>query len=881
MEGLTVRAPSARSGGMRVNGGAPIPMSKLTVPRLAGVRLPRPRVVERIERASQPLSLVVAPAGSGKTAVLAEWATTTDARVAWLSCDQADGEPSQFWSGLIAAVAARWPGVGEDAALVLQSGPGRDRELVTSLSSDLADIGGQTVIVVDDAQFARGSQPGLFSFAQALPSRARLVLGSRLDPAFSMAKLRLDGTVFELRAADLAFSPDEAAALFALSGLTLAAGDLDRLHALNEGWPAGLQLAALALRGAADPRRVIDALASTTRAVNDYLLNEVLERLPVDLVEFMTTIAVFEEFDSSLCQAVTGESDTGRLLEELVSAELFVVPVGETGERYRFHHLFGAFLRARLRSLGPDRLRQAQERAIRALEDGGERLPALRLAMASGDTRRAASVVTATVSSSLSLSDREVSALAVRTWLRQYGADAARDHPDQLLELVVGLAQFGHPEVEGWLTRVQEAHPDPDAFLSSFLHGTWAEYHLARGDPERALPDNQLAAEAAREASRVHPLFAALPVQRARGLLMSGDVDGLSTVLESTSVPVAHPIVGEVRLPALRAWVALQRGELRLAGRIAHEVAQTARELGAPPHDIGTTLATLVDAALDLEAGRLVSAERRLGVAETAARADGKTGLHSLVSLWSARLATARGHEAAAASYLTEARFAFPAPSTSVQAEFAVEELRQAAAFASEPRPDLLSELPDRMDTKLLRVRLALAQGDPTAAAVLLASLDPAHTTRERVEQGVLCALVAIDRDVTAPHTHLRHALRLARPEGFYRTVLEQGFGLSNLLGSFAPDVTLAAYVEELVTMADTAPAPLRQGTVNGFVEQLSPREVTVLRYLPSRLTAQEIAAQLFVSMNTLKTHQKRIYRKLGATSRRHAVEIARASKLI
>ena len=298
-----------------------------------------------------------------------------------------------------------------------------------------------------------------------------------------------------------------------------------------------------------------------------------IERLPARLVEFMTTIAVFEEFDASLCQAVTGEPDAGRLLEELVSAELFVVPVGDTGQRYRFHHLFGAFLRARLRSVGEDRLREAQQRAIVALEERGERLAALRLAVASGDTRRAATVVSATISSSLDLSDSQVSIMAVRAWLREYGLDAVRSDPEQLVELVLGLAQMGKPEVEGWLARVQEAHPDPDPSLSRLLHGTWAEYHLARGDPEEALPHNQRAAEANRRANRPHPLFVLLPVQRGRAYLMAGDMAGLAGVLESVSAPVGAPIVDEVRLPALRAWVALQAGELRLSKRIASEVA--------------------------------------------------------------------------------------------------------------------------------------------------------------------------------------------------------------------------------------------------------------------------------------------------------------------
>ncbi len=639
-----------------------MPIGKLTIPQPVGARVSRPGVVERIEHARQGLGLVVTPAGFGKTTVLAEWAKTTDAEVAWLSCDQADLEPSQFWSDLIAAVSARWPGAGDDTALVSERGPGAARDLVMSLSQDLADIDGPAVIVIDDIQLAKSAQAGLLPLARALPSNARLVLGGRLDPVFSVAKLRLDGAVLELRAADLAFSRDETAALFALAGLSVGQEDLDRLHALNEGWPAGLQLAALALRGGTDPRRVIDALGSTTSALNDYLLNEVLEALPAELVEFMTVIAVLEEFDASLCQAVTGDPNSTGLLEQLVSADVFVVQVDEAAPRYRFHHLFAAFLRARLKRFGESRFREAQERAIEALEERGERLAALRLAMARGDTRRAAGIVTATVFSSLDLSDSGVSTMAVRTWLRQYGLEAARGDPEQLAQLLVGLAQEGRPEVEGWLALVEQAQPDADPYFRAFLHGTWAEYYLARGDPEQALPHNQLASQAARGASQVHPLFAILPVQRGRGYLMAGDVAGFTAVLKSVSVPVGHPIVDEVRLPALRAWVTMQAGDLRLARRIADEVLTTAPQVGAPAHGLGTILATVVQAALDLEAGRLASAERQFGTAEAAAELNSKTGLHSLISRWFARLATAQGRQEAAASYLTQARFAFAAP---------------------------------------------------------------------------------------------------------------------------------------------------------------------------------------------------------------------------
>ena len=303
---------------------------------------------------------------------------------------------------------------------------------------------------------------------------------------------------------------------------------------------------------------------------------------------------------------------------------------------------------------------------------------------------RAAGIVATTVAMSLAVSDDRVSTTAVRAWLRNYGLEAARSDPEQMMPLLVGLAQFGAPEVAGWLGRIEEAQPDPDPYLRAFLHGTWAEYHLARGEPDQALPHNQLAAATNRKSDRHHPLSAALPVQQARGYLMAGDVAGVAGVLESVSAPIGNPIVDDVRLPALRAWVALQTGELRRARRIAEDVLNTAPQVGAPPNGIGVILATLVNAAIDLEGGKLASAERLLHASKGAVRLNGQTGLYSLVCQWLARLATAKGDQPVASAYLNEARFAYLAPSPSVRANFSAEELRQAIAFSPQRGTHLL-----------------------------------------------------------------------------------------------------------------------------------------------------------------------------------------------
>jgi LuxR family transcriptional regulator, maltose regulon positive regulatory protein len=338
---------------------------QVVVPRSAGPRVQRAVLLRRLESAGEPLVLVVAPSGFGKTILLAEWATATDAQVAWLSCDESCGEPAQFWSRLTSCLAARWPAVGSDAALILERPSWDDRELVDSLARDLADLPAAAAVVIDDAQLAEASQRALASLAQHLPSHVRLVVGSQHNPVFSTSRLRLAGVITELRAGDLAFTQVEVEQLLELAGLGRESIDGRRLRSLTEGWPAGLQMAVLAMRRAGDPREVIDAFAATTKETSDYLANEVMNRLPADLAGFLAHICVLEEFDAQLCQAVSGQDDAGRLLDRVVADDLFIYQVDRAGERFRLHQMFAAFLQARLKTRGRASFREAHLRGPR------------------------------------------------------------------------------------------------------------------------------------------------------------------------------------------------------------------------------------------------------------------------------------------------------------------------------------------------------------------------------------------------------------------------------------------------------------------------------------------------------------------------------------
>jgi len=311
-------------------------------------------------------------------------------------------------------------------------------------------------------------------------------------------------------------------------------------------------------------------------------------------------------------------------------------------------------------------------------------------------------------------------------------------------------------------------------------------------------------------------------------------------------------------------------------------VDQRADELSAPFHAIGRILVDMVHAGLALEHGELTVAEGCLAAAERAARLSGPRPLECYVLWWQARLATAQGDPDAASVCLTEAAHLFPAPSAAVLANMALEQVRLIAAFARGGLEESLNlEIPDRMESRLLRARIAIAQDNLELATVLLGPASTDATMRERVESGVLRALVESRNNVEAALVVLRDALVLARAEGFARTVLEQGAGVGPLLRALPSDATIDGYVDELLTLADASIAPLRKASTVSLVAQLSPREMTVLRYLSSRLPTCDIAAALYVSNNTLKSHVKSIYRKLGVQSRAEAVGEGQALGLI
>ena len=383
---------------------APLLETKLYVPRSRRGLVPRPRLSERLDRGTaSKLMLVSAPAGFGKTTLLTEWlaagpAAPADQRLAaWLSLDRADNDPASFWTYVIAALRTAAPGVGESALALLQAPqPPPIETVLTALLNDLGATAGDIVLVLDDYHVidAREVQDEMAFLLDHLPPRLHVVIASRADPALPLARWRARGELAEIRAAELRFTPDEAAAyLNEMMGLQLTARDVAALEGRTEGWIAALQLAALSMQGRDDVAGFIAGFAGDDRYVVDYLAEEVLQRQPDHVQAFLLQTSILGRLSGPLCDAVTGQGGGKAMLEALERGNLFLVPLDDRRRWYRYHQLFADVLQARLLDEEPGQVPDLHRRASAWYQQNGEPSAAIGHALAAEDFGRAADLV--------------------------------------------------------------------------------------------------------------------------------------------------------------------------------------------------------------------------------------------------------------------------------------------------------------------------------------------------------------------------------------------------------------------------------------------------------------------------------------------------------
>lgn len=876
--------------------------------------MPRPALVARLQRGiAGRLTVVSAPAGSGKTTLLGEWLAEHSGRdpgaeVAWLSLDPADSDPNRFWTYVVAALRAVRPELGESARAMLESGHAPAIDIVlTMLLNDIAASPNDIVLVLDDYHVIESAEvhDAVSFLVDRLPPQLHLVILSRADPALPLARLRARGDLAELRAADLRFSAAEAAAFLGeVMGLDLAPADVEALERRTEGWIAGLQLAALSMQGRDDVGGFVEAFAGNDRYIVDYLVEEVLQRQPPHVREFLLRTSILDRLCGPLCDAVTGQRGGSATLEELDRANLFVVPLDDRRRWYRYHHLFGDVLRAHLGAEPGEDARDLHGRASGWFAADGQIPEAITHALRGGLMDRAAALVESIARDTV----RAYQPLRLLAWLREIPDEVVQQHP--VLCVYYAFALFPAGEMEGALAWLDIADrlvgaPPPGAAEADEWNSLPGIIAVARGYGAMAIGDVPETVEQARRALDVLPEVEST-WRAGAALLLSlapwrlGDLDaafeahgqGIAGLEGSGDTPLAISAIYDA------AKLAMLRGRLREAQAL-YERALELWEVHADPHMPGAADARLGLSALAFERDDLDAARGHLAAAEDYAK-------HALLPETLSRLAKGRARvremegdlDGALADLEDAERLEVPAtvpsfPIPAMRARVALRAGRVAdvegwrdAQGISPDDPVAYAREYDHLTLARLLVHRARERGmgdDATSALGLLDRLLEAARGRRggSVLEVLLLRALAFRAvgDTEAALTSLAESLALAEPEGYVRLFTSEGEPMRELLRAAVARGVSTAYATRLLAALGDAVPPAEGGVA--LPEPLTAREVEILRLIAAGMRNQEIADALVISVATVKRHIANAYGKLGVDHRTEAVARANELRLI
>jgi LuxR family maltose regulon positive regulatory protein len=948
--GLGGRSPMADPPGapvgVTVRGQDVLLATKLHVPGPQPGFVPRRRLVEALgESLARGRVLVCAPAGFGKTALLADWARGDGRPVAWLGLDGGDSDPARFWRYVVAALEGARPGL---AGRVGQLPPGSFEGLVTALINELAADRGadEVLLVLDDYHLVDSASvhESVAFLLENLPPGLRVVVSGRAGPPLPLARLRARGQLAELRVAELRFTGEEAAALLGeAAGPGLPAPAVAALLARTEGWAAGLRLAGLSLRGHADAAGFVAAFSGSHRFVLDYLADEVLDDQPGEVRAFLLETSVLEHLTGDLCDAVTGRADGQAMLEQVERAGLFLVPLDEVRGWWRYHHLFADLLRARLQAEQPGRVVALHRAAAAWCEEHDLADDAVRHALAAGDPEWAAQLVERQVETLLGRSER----VTLHRWLSALPVEAVRDRPRLCLAQAYGAAQ-------GWQLEALEALlNDAEAALAT---GGDEPYHDPAGRPVSVLANvpggiaflraslARLRGDAALAADYNRQALACLGEQ---DWLMHSQVrwNGAGADWLDGRLGPAERGLAEVLAELRAAGEAVHRagGEPTevfrfveggagffagyLAMRVCYDLGQVQRARGNLDAAAATYRHALEAVGENSQAAHMGPAHVGLAQVmyerdELAAALDHATRGVTLCRQLAftppmaaglavvARIRHAQGDAAGALEAMGEAGQAGlspqvaalfnPVPSQRARLLLAQGDVRAAARWTTVAGLSAGDEADFPQEPAyLVLARVLLAQNEPGPALALLRRLLGAADSQGRVgsiiEIGALRALaLAACGDHAGALGALTEAVRLAGPQGYVRIFADEGTPMRALLAQLPvarPGQQHAArgidpgYLAALLRAcgpADGAPPQRRAAAASpGLAEPLTGRELEVLRLLAAGMSNQRIAHDLVVALDTVKRHVTHILGKLGAANRTEAVAHARDLGLI
>ncbi len=860
----------------------------LLVPRPPRPAMRRVRLFDALDAGSEGrLVLISAPAGAGKTALLSTWlAERRRKRVGWMSLRPRRGE-SAFWAQFLDALRRVAP-ASTGLARLAAPRAGTPAGFVDRLLNAVAELRSPVTLVIDDFHNLprTGVANGIEQLLRAETPKLRLIISTRHDPDLPVHVFRASGELVELRAADLAFTADETRAFLDALEVELPPAVFQVLLDRTEGWAAGLRLFTLSLRGS--PTGSVDALLDDSAAV-DYLVQEALRSQPEETRRFLLQTSIVDRLTPELAEALTGMESAG-MLEDLVNQNLFIERVGSRSAWYRYHHLFAEILRTELVQDAPAEVQELHARAARWYLDKGENLDAVQHAFAAGDLELASSCLVESWFDLLSEADLTVQAALI---------DALR--PEQLhgsIPLTTAAATLAlmNGEVRRGAQWLDAACPDDldeldERVRAMFMFASVLRYRLD-GRCSQAVETAEALLELAdagflrgRTADRVRALTLAPLGICELWLERPSAHRHLHEALHlARAVDVSPPEIASLGGLAL---LELGQGRLRHAEHLARAAADAAESRGlerTPQASMGYAALALID----YEWNDLDAAEAHASMLGEIGARSGDRIARALSACVDAALCLARGDgqieiglqrlEGVASDWSTVEAPPLRAMSVSLHSRLAAATGDHAAA--REMLEQALDETPDDSDVPLALARLRLSAGQPDEALALL-DADGHDETVDMIERAVLSAVahrtlgnVAESRAATG------RALALGEAESIRRPLLDAGPSLRELLTDHLRHSTAHRwFASDLLSTLngheDGGPAPAE------LLEPLTAREADVLRYLPTMMSNADIAAELFVSVNTIKSHVKSIYRKLGATQRRDAVRRARQLHLL